>query len=252
MKFFTLATVLSSAVTLARADFANVTSSASLLPTSVLPPTTVTDYEVVTEFTTYCPEPTTFITNGQTYTVHNATTLTITNCPCTIPVTSIVEAPKTVTEVEVVTELTTYCPEPTTIVTNGATYTVTSATTLTITECPCTVTRTSTISSSAPASSVHASSAPASSVHASSAPASSVHASSVPASSVLASSIPAPGTSTHTTLSTLAPTSRPGAVSTQSMSTPNIPTASTYTGDANMLQPGNLVAILAAAGALVM
>ncbi|KAH3668001.1 hypothetical protein OGAPHI_001755 [Ogataea philodendri] len=39
---------------------------------------------------------------------------------------------------EVVTALTTYCPEPTSIVTNGKTYTITGATTLTITDCPCT------------------------------------------------------------------------------------------------------------------
>jgi hypothetical protein len=38
------------------------------------------------------------------------------------------------------TALTTYCPEPTKITHNGKTYTVTEATTLTITDCPCTVT----------------------------------------------------------------------------------------------------------------
>jgi len=42
---------------------------------------------------------------------------------------------------EVVTALTTYCPGPTKITHAGSTYTVTSATTLTITNCPCTVTR---------------------------------------------------------------------------------------------------------------
>lgn len=47
------------------------------------------------------------------------------------------------TVTEVVTALTTYCPEPTTIVTNNRTYTVTEATTLTITDCPCTLTHTS-------------------------------------------------------------------------------------------------------------
>lgn len=41
---------------------------------------------------------------------------------------------------EVVTELTTYCPESTTLTVNGKTYTVTEATTLTITDCPCTIT----------------------------------------------------------------------------------------------------------------
>ncbi|EEP76032.1 predicted protein [Uncinocarpus reesii 1704] len=50
---------------------------------------------------------------------------------------------------EVVTQYTTYCPGPTTITHGTNTYTVTEATTLTITDCPCTVTRpiiTSTVS----------------------------------------------------------------------------------------------------------
>jgi hypothetical protein len=40
--------------------------------------------EVVTAFTTYCPEATTLSFNGQNYTVTESTTLTITNCPCTV------------------------------------------------------------------------------------------------------------------------------------------------------------------------
>ncbi|KAG5951473.1 hypothetical protein E4U53_003023 [Claviceps sorghi] len=40
---------------------------------------------------------------------------------------------------EVVTALTTYCPGPTAITVNNKTYTVTEPTTLTITDCPCTV-----------------------------------------------------------------------------------------------------------------
>ncbi|ODV84074.1 hypothetical protein CANARDRAFT_177239 [[Candida] arabinofermentans NRRL YB-2248] len=46
---------------------------------------------------------------------------------------------------EVVTALTTYCPASTEIVTNGKTYTVTGATTLTITDCPCTISEVSTV-----------------------------------------------------------------------------------------------------------
>jgi hypothetical protein len=42
---------------------------------------------------------------------------------------------------EVVTALTTYCPEATVLTHNGKTYTITSATTLTITDCPCTLTK---------------------------------------------------------------------------------------------------------------
>jgi len=63
--------------------------------------------EVVTAYTTYCPAPTTIVYNDVTYTVTKATTLTITNCPCTItkpaivtPVTvcnKCVEAPKVTT-----------------------------------------------------------------------------------------------------------------------------------------------------------
>ena len=47
--------------------------------------------EVVTAITTYCPEPTTVEYGGTTYTITKATTLTITDCPCTIkkPVTTI-------------------------------------------------------------------------------------------------------------------------------------------------------------------
>ena len=40
---------------------------------------------------------------------------------------------------QVVTALTTYCPAATQVTHNGVTYTVTSATTLTITNCPCTI-----------------------------------------------------------------------------------------------------------------
>jgi hypothetical protein len=46
--------------------------------------------EVVTAVTTYCPAATEITHGGQTYTVTEATTLTITNCPCTVtrPVTT--------------------------------------------------------------------------------------------------------------------------------------------------------------------
>ncbi|KAK4999106.1 hypothetical protein LTR66_001782 [Elasticomyces elasticus] len=47
--------------------------------------------EVVTAYTTYCPSPTSIVHGNQTYTVSEATTLTITNCPCTVtkPATSV-------------------------------------------------------------------------------------------------------------------------------------------------------------------
>jgi len=40
--------------------------------------------EVVTAYTTYCPAPTVITHGASTYTVSSATTLTITDCPCTI------------------------------------------------------------------------------------------------------------------------------------------------------------------------
>ena len=91
----------------------NVTSAQNLGSTTV-----------VTKFTTYCPELTTFEVNGKKYTVTEATTLTITDCPCTL--TSVP------TSTDTITVLTTYCPGPTTFEHNGKTYTVTAATTLTI------------------------------------------------------------------------------------------------------------------------
>ncbi|TQN64539.1 Clock-controlled protein 6 [Colletotrichum shisoi] len=39
---------------------------------------------ITTAYETYCPSPTTFIHQNVTYTATSATTLTITNCPCTI------------------------------------------------------------------------------------------------------------------------------------------------------------------------
>lgn len=42
---------------------------------------------------------------------------------------------------EIVKSIVTYCPEPTTLTHGDKTYTITKATTLTITDCPCTVTK---------------------------------------------------------------------------------------------------------------
>ncbi|KAK5684142.1 hypothetical protein LTS10_004006 [Elasticomyces elasticus] len=63
---------------------------------TTLPPVYVTD--VVTAYTTFCPEATEITHAGQTYTVSSATTLTITNCPggCTITSLSTPVAPVTV------------------------------------------------------------------------------------------------------------------------------------------------------------
>ncbi|KAF2195349.1 hypothetical protein K469DRAFT_722596 [Zopfia rhizophila CBS 207.26] len=40
--------------------------------------------EVVTAYTTYCPAPTQITHGGKTYTITEATTFTITDCPCTV------------------------------------------------------------------------------------------------------------------------------------------------------------------------
>merc|ERR1712000_444034 len=96
-----------------------------------------------TQYTTYCPAPTTLTYQDKTYTITEATTLTITDCPCTVshPLKPTYQPPKPVYTTEVVTKLTTYCPEPPTLTFNNKTYTVTEPTTLTVTDCPCTVTK---------------------------------------------------------------------------------------------------------------
>lgn len=45
-----------------------------------------TQYTTITttSYETYCPGPTTVTIGGSTYTVTDATTLTITDCPCTL------------------------------------------------------------------------------------------------------------------------------------------------------------------------
>ncbi|WPB07369.1 uncharacterized protein RHO25_012030 [Cercospora beticola] len=142
-------------------EYPKTTSSPPKYPTQ--PPVYTTEV-VTTDYTTYCPQPTTFTHGPSTYTVTSATTITL---PCkggctvtkpvyphpttvykntTVPVyphpTTVTETqpPKYTTKVE--TQLTTYCPEPTTITVSKSTYTVTSATTLTIPcEHGCTVTK---------------------------------------------------------------------------------------------------------------
>lgn len=46
--------------------------------------TVVTTTKVVSRYTTWCPEPTTVCIGSKTYTVTKPTTLTVTDCPCTI------------------------------------------------------------------------------------------------------------------------------------------------------------------------
>jgi hypothetical protein len=65
---FSIAAVAAAAVAGVSAGYSNVTYTT----------------EVVTALTTYCPEPTQITHGGKTYTITKATTLTITDCPCTI------------------------------------------------------------------------------------------------------------------------------------------------------------------------
>ncbi|KAF1985805.1 hypothetical protein K402DRAFT_333974 [Aulographum hederae CBS 113979] len=44
----------------------------------------VYETKVLTEYTTFCPFATEVVHGDMTYTVTEATTLTITNCPCTV------------------------------------------------------------------------------------------------------------------------------------------------------------------------
>jgi len=93
---------------------------------------TVYTTEVLTAYTTVCPAATSFSINGVTYTVTESTTLTITNCPCTIvkPVstTSVVAATTPYanattavkTSVGTTSVKATATPTPSTITTSGA------------------------------------------------------------------------------------------------------------------------------------
>ncbi|KAI0011109.1 hypothetical protein F4779DRAFT_575031 [Xylariaceae sp. FL0662B] len=77
-----------------------------------------------TDFTTYCPSPTTFAWKNVTYTATTATTITITNCPCTITYSQ----PPPIT--------TTSCPETTIPSGTGGITTYPNATSTTITFTP--------------------------------------------------------------------------------------------------------------------
>jgi hypothetical protein len=163
--------------------------------------TTVTTTEVVETLTTYCPGPTTLTYGDKTYTVTEATTLTITDCPCTLthpvhPATTTIAPPQdacakkcgdeynscrtaadanmsycaamyakclgfnpfeegslvtptacsaqpehTVYTTEVVQSYTTYCPYATDIVHGNKTIHVTEPGTVTVTDCPCTISK---------------------------------------------------------------------------------------------------------------
>ncbi|KAL2128530.1 hypothetical protein VTI74DRAFT_9044 [Chaetomium olivicolor] len=86
MKFTAILALASGALAVS-SFYDDVSTSATA---SQVPHVTYTT-EVVTAITTYCPAPTKVTYGGSTYTITEATTLTITDCPCTIkkPITTI-------------------------------------------------------------------------------------------------------------------------------------------------------------------
>lgn len=64
--------------------FSTTTVSAALVAGAAAQNATVYATKIVTALTTYCPSATMLTHAGTTYTITEATTLTITNCPCTL------------------------------------------------------------------------------------------------------------------------------------------------------------------------
>ncbi|KAG4443440.1 hypothetical protein IFR05_001119 [Cadophora sp. M221] len=87
---------------------------------------------------TFIDHVTTFTYGTKTFTITEPTTITVTDCPCTysIPKCDYTEYTTITTDI-----LTTVCPSPITFTHGTHTYTITEATTLTITDFPCTFTR---------------------------------------------------------------------------------------------------------------
>lgn len=93
----------------------------------------------VSQYTTYCPTPTTVTAHKSTYVVTSATTLTV--CPGNCVYTT-VSLPPPVYQTSTVSQYTTVCPTPTTITTHGQTYPVTKPSqTITVCKDGCTVTQ---------------------------------------------------------------------------------------------------------------
>lgn len=69
----------------------SIIAAAALASVAAAANVTVTTDIVVTDFTTYCPFPTSVVVNNKTITVTEATTLTVTG-PCTIPTTYVTNA----------------------------------------------------------------------------------------------------------------------------------------------------------------
>ncbi|KAK6520942.1 hypothetical protein TWF506_001180 [Arthrobotrys conoides] len=85
------------------------------------PPSNGTDYgvpepsyttTVVSSYVTYCPYPTTITEGGKEYTVTEATTLTVTNCPCTRTLTCSTTTSTSCPPTKTPVEPSTYVPPP--------------------------------------------------------------------------------------------------------------------------------------------
>lgn len=148
-------------ITLATTQPANMKSFAVLAAALIAGVSANWNGTVVTTVTsdiyvTYCPVATTITTNGKTYTATAHQTLTITDCPCTYTkpvITPITPGPAPTSPVNTtapivwvtttVSSFVTVCPAATTFTYNSKTYTATASQTITITDCPCTVSYTS-------------------------------------------------------------------------------------------------------------
>ncbi|PBP15874.1 chitin recognition protein [Diplocarpon rosae] len=122
--------------------YTTTVSSASCVDTTVTKSSTVEPLATKVEepiayttlttdtYTTFCAEPTTFTYGAKTFTVTEPTTITVTDCPCTysVPMSDYTEYTTITTDI-----LTTICPSPTVITQGTHTYTITEATTLTLT-----------------------------------------------------------------------------------------------------------------------
>ncbi|KAF4976275.1 hypothetical protein FZEAL_7043 [Fusarium zealandicum] len=117
------------------------TACSTQKPKPTKPSKPVYTTEVVTAITTYCPEATTLTYHDKTYTVTKPTTLTITDCDGGCTVTKPVEPTKPVYTTEVVTAVTTYCPETTTLTYGNKTIPVTEPGTVVVTDCYFTTTK---------------------------------------------------------------------------------------------------------------
>ncbi|KAK4694392.1 hypothetical protein P7C71_g3182, partial [Lecanoromycetidae sp. Uapishka_2] len=116
------------------------------IPAPSATPYTSTTTEVVSTYTTFCPEATKITEGTKTYTATASETLTITECPCTLTKSAtftpgvLVTSTGLVASTVTLSTYTTVCPSSTTFTVKGpsetATYTATPSQTVTVTNSP--------------------------------------------------------------------------------------------------------------------